>query len=406
MQTERRPESRFDFDLTTPEPIPEAAISRATELMRSGRLFRYREVGSGDVDDVGLLEREFALATGRRYAVAVNSCGAAMFLALRCAGVQPGDAVLANSFTLAPVPGAIHHAGGVPVLVETTESLTADLDDLREKAARSGARWLLLSHMRGHVSDLDAVRDVCGEAGVTLIEDCAHTLGAGWGGRPTGGFGQAGCFSLQTFKHVNSGEGGVVVTDDEALAARAILYSGSYMHYGQHQARPDERVFEELRATTPNYSMRMSAWAAAVARPQLELLPARIKAMNNLYRTLESLLLRIPQIRVPERATREEFVGSSIQFNIPGFSVAQMESFVNYCSGRGLHINWFGRPRMEGFTSRPDQWGFIDEPQELPRTAVILRTLCDLRLPPAMEERHCRVAADLIEAAIQSILSE
>lgn len=406
MQPESKPEARFDFDLTTPEPIPDAGIDRATELMRSGRLFRYREVGSGDVDDVGLLERDFALSTGRRYAVAVNSCGAAMFLALRCAGVQSGDSVLANSFTLAPVPGAIHHAGATPVLVETTEDLTVDLGDLRQKADRSGARWLLLSHMRGHVSDLNAVLAICRDAGVTLIEDCAHTLGAGWAGRSTGSYGAAGCFSLQTFKHVNSGEGGVVVTDDDVLAARAILYSGSYMHYGQHQARPDDHVFEDLRGSTPNYSMRMSAWAAAVARPQLELLPGRIKAMNNLYRTLESQLREIPAVRVPERSPGEDFVGSSIQFNVPEFTVAQMEAFVQYCSERGLHINWFGRSRMLGFTSRPDHWAFIGEPQELPRTAVILRTLCDLRLPPAMEERHCGVAAGLIEAAIHSTLNQ
>jgi dTDP-4-amino-4,6-dideoxygalactose transaminase len=107
-----------------------------------------------------------------------------MFVALRCAGVQPGDKVLSNCFTLAPVPGAIAHAGAQPVLVDVTDDLTIDLDDLAHKAPASGARVLLLSHMRGHICDMIALLALCRAHGCTLIEDCAHTMGAGWDGRP------------------------------------------------------------------------------------------------------------------------------------------------------------------------------------------------------------------------------
>ncbi len=165
------------------------------------------------------LEAEFAREVGRRYCVALNSCGSSMFVALRCAGVQPGDKVLSNCFTLAPVPGAIAHAGAQPVLVDCTDDLTLDLDDLAHKAAASGARVLLLSHMRGHIADMDRVLALCRAHGLTLIEDCAHTMGAGWDGRLTGTFGVAGCFSLQSYKHANAGEGGLLVTDDADLAA-------------------------------------------------------------------------------------------------------------------------------------------------------------------------------------------
>ncbi|MGL5139432.1 MAG: DegT/DnrJ/EryC1/StrS family aminotransferase, partial [Beijerinckiaceae bacterium] len=103
-------------DLTEPEPIPEAGIQRAVELMRSGRLFRYGEMGADQLD-VSLLEQEFAAFAGRRFCVAVNSGGGALFLALKVAGVQPGDPVLVNGYTLAPVPGAILHAAARPVIV-------------------------------------------------------------------------------------------------------------------------------------------------------------------------------------------------------------------------------------------------------------------------------------------------
>ena len=192
------PRRRFEFDLTTPEPIPDEGIDRACQLMRSGRLFRYREGASSGPDEAGVLEVEMAEMTGSKYAVAVSSCGAAMFLALRSAGLGAGDKVLTNSFTLAPVPGAIDHAGGIPVIVETTEDLTMDLGDLEAKAKESGARWLLLSHMRGHISNMDEVVRLCRDFHVKLIEDCAHTFGATWADKPSGTFGVAGCFSFQT----------------------------------------------------------------------------------------------------------------------------------------------------------------------------------------------------------------
>ncbi len=393
----------FEFDLTTPEPIPVEGIDRACQLMGSGRLFRYREEASGGPDEAGLLEVEMAEITGCKYAVAVSSCGAAMFLALRSSGLAAGDKVLTNSFTLAPVPGAIHHAGGVPVIVETTQDLTMDLGDLAAKASESGARWLLLSHMRGHISNMDEIVRLCQEFHIKLIEDCAHTFGATWADKPSGTFGVAGCFSFQTFKHVNSGEGGVIVTNDDDVAAKAILYSGSYMLYEQHKARPGQDVFERIRDEIPNYSMRMNAVAAAVARPQLRLLPERIAAMNKRYGLLATLLGQEPLIRISRRDEREHFVGSSIQFNIPSFSTEEMESFVDRCAEAGLNFNWFGRARMQGFTSRPDQWKFLRTEQPVPQASKLLSTLCDMRVPPTLPLEDCEIAAEIIIDSIKHI---
>ena len=105
---------------------------------------------------------------------------------------------------------------------------------------------------------------LCDDLGITVIEDCAHTMGARWAGRATGSFGR---FSLQAYKHVNAVEGGLIATDDEDVAARAILYSGSYMLYRQHRARPSDAAFARWKDVTPNFSLRMSNLAAAVARP-------------------------------------------------------------------------------------------------------------------------------------------
>jgi dTDP-4-amino-4,6-dideoxygalactose transaminase len=206
----------FTGSFTQQEPIPEAGIDAAVAVMRTGRLHRYN-LAPGERSETAALEADFAASVGARYCLACASGGYALQLALRAWGVKAGEPVLTNAFTLSPVPGAIAAVGGAPVLVETTPDLVIDLDDLAAKAAESGARLLLLSHMRGHIVDMDALTALLDRLGVALIEDCAHTMGADWAGRPTGTFGAAGCFSTQTYKHVNSGEGGLLVTDDADL---------------------------------------------------------------------------------------------------------------------------------------------------------------------------------------------
>ena len=388
---------RLTVDLTSPEPIPEAGIRRAAQLMRTGRLFRYGEERSED-SEASALEAEFAAIVGRRHAAAVSSCGSALFLALRCVGVRPGDEVLMNAFTLAPVPGAIAHAAARATLVEITDDLTIDLDDLERKAVPG--RVLLLSHMRGHVSDMDAVVAICERHGMTLIEDCAHTLGATWAGRPTGTFGVIGCFSTQTFKHLNSGEGGFLTSDDDEIAATAILSSGSYALYAQHGARPDISVFERLRNTVPNFSLRMSALEAAILRPQLALLPTRIRAWNDRYAAIEQRLNSVARVRVPRVAERHGIVGSSIQFLLD-LEPNQIAAVVCGCGDRGLHVKWFGNPDPLGFTSTFRHWAYLNDHPDAPRTAGILARLCDLRVSTALSLDDCRLIGDIIEEAIR-----
>ena len=197
--------------------------------MQSGRLFRYQGVGKAD-DQEALetvhLEREFAQYIGARFAMGTNSCGSAMFLALKAAGVQQGDTILVNTFTLHPVPSAIVHTGGRPVFVETDENLCMNLSDLEKKIKLTQARFLLLSHMRGYIVDMDALCALCEENNITMIEDCAHGLGSKWNGRTIGTFGAAACYSAQTNKIINAGEGGLITTNNEEIAARVILYTG------------------------------------------------------------------------------------------------------------------------------------------------------------------------------------
>lgn len=393
---------RLDLDLSLPPDIPEEGIRRADELMRTGKLHRYGEDRSG-VPEATALEEDFAAYVGARYCVALNSCGAAMFVALKCAGVQHGDQVLMNAFTLAPVPGAVAHAGAQPVFIEITDGYTIDLDDLDRKAGASGAKVLLLSHMRGHICDMDALMAIARRHGLSVVEDCAHTMGAKWRDTFTGRFGLAGCFSLQSYKHANAGEGGLLVTDDADVAAQAILYSGSYMLYAQHRARPELEVFEKFRGRIPNFSLRMSNLAAAIARPQIPLLAERAERWNERYRRLEEGLSGIQGIRIPPRPVDEHYVMSSIQFSVKGLTPSEMESFLNGCAGRGVFIKWFGRNKPVGFTSVHEHWGYVEERQSLPQSARVLNEVCDMRIPLVLPLESCETIVDVVRHCLNEV---
>ncbi len=384
----------FHGSFTQQEPIPEAAIDAAVAVMRSGRLHRYN-VQPGEAGEVSALEAEFAAFVGARYCLAVASGGYAMTTALRALGVGPRDAVLSNGFTLAPVPGAIAAVGARPVFVEVTEDLTLDLDDLASKLSQ--ARVLLLSHMRGHICDMDRLMALCGAAGVTVIEDCAHTMGARWRGVPSGRHGLIGCYSTQTYKHMNSGEGGFLVSDDAEAMARAILLSGSYMLYDRHGAAPERKVFEALTLSTPNISGRMDHLRAAVLRPQLATLGARCAAWTERYRVVEAALCGAPGLQVIERPPEEEFVGSSIQFLLPDHPPEAVCAYVAACAARGVELKWFGAEAPVAFTSRYDHWTFA-APEPLPRTDRVLAGLLDMRLPLTFSLEDCatigRILAD------------
>lgn len=389
---------RFTGSFTQQEPIPEEGIAAAVAVLRNGRLHRYN-TAPGEEAEAALLERDYAAWQGSRFCLAVASGGQAMQIALRAAGVRPGDPVLTNAFTLAPVPGAIAGVGAEPVLVEITEDLVLDLDDLAAKADATGARVLLLSHMRGHLCDMDRLVALAASSGLTLIEDCAHTMGARWNGRKSGSFGLAGCFSTQTYKHLNAGEGGLLTSDDPAFAARATMLSGSYMLYDRHGAGPAPEAYADVRLDTPNMSARMDNLRAAILRPQLARIDDAIRRWNERYDRVAARLSGHGAIRLPARPPQELYVGSSIQFLMPGIAAQAARAFVADCAGRGVELKWFGAAEPVGFTSAHRSWRYVPA-QSLPKTDRILAGLFDMRLPLTFGLEDCDLVAEhILDAA-------
>jgi dTDP-4-amino-4,6-dideoxygalactose transaminase len=392
---------QFTKAFTQQEAIPEQAKQRVMELLDSGRLHRYNTVGN-ELSDAAMLEQEYAQYQGRKYCLACTSGGYGIHIALRAMGLQAGDEVLTNAYTLAPVPGAIHAAGGKPVLVEIDENYHLDLADLKAKAKASNAKILLLSLMRGHIPNMQQLMTLCNDLGIKVLEDCAHTMGASWDGVKSGNFGQVAAFSLQTYKHMNTGEGGLVVTDDAEIAARLIMHSGSYMLYERHGAAPAPEVFENIRLVSANMSGRMDNMRAALGLAQLPNLDKNCERWNHRYNLLNAAIGAVSGVDIPTRDKRESFVGSSIQFRPTALKMDQMPDFIAACAAQGVELKWFGESQPKAFTSRYDSWHYISPMPHLPSTLEALDRTLDLRVPLTFDDEDCL----LIGAVIAQVMAE
>ncbi len=390
---------RFNGSFTQQEAISEEAIEAAVRILRSGRLHRYN-VAEGEIGETALLEVEFAEKLGAKYCLAVASGGYALATALRALGVKAGDKVLTNAFTLAPVPGSIAAVGAEPIFVGVTEDLVIDLEELKAKSEQS--RFLMLSHMRGHICDMDALMAICEAHDIEVIEDCAHTMGAQWDGRWSGRFGTVGCYSTQTYKHINSGEGGLLITDDAEVMAKAVMLSGSYMLYERHVASPAPEVFSEIRFETPNMSGRMDHLRAAILRPQLRQLGSQCVAWNERYSVIEAGIKGTAGLTTIRRENREDFVGSSIQFLLKDWSGTAVKDVISRCAVRGVELKWFGALDPVGFTSTYKSWTYAPH-NTLPQSDAVLAGLIDMRIPLTFSLEDCATIAGIIRAEVGAV---
>jgi len=378
------------------EPIPDAAMDEVARILNTGDLFRY----TGDTSPVFLLEQEFAEMMGRRFALAVSSCSAALFLSLKALDLPRDAKVLIPAFTFGAVPSAVVHADCIPVLCECGDNYRIDLDDFAAKLP--GVAAVIISHMRGHTSDMDAIMDLCDAAGVPVIEDAAHSLGTTWHGRNIGAIGKIGCFSFQSYKLLNAGEGGIMITDDPDLIARAIIMSGAYEHnWKKHPVLQD--TFAIWQNKLPLYNQRLNTMSAALVRPQLDALPTRVANGRRNHDHVAVQLNHSPWIEVPRPLAPEERAPDSIQFNLTGVDPAQTARFIDATAAAGIKVQVFGQSRdnARAFWN----WQFIDDLPDLPKTRSMLMRACDVRLPARLSLDECDVVAQIIFDAIEGVMT-
>lgn len=227
---------------------------------------------------VDAFEREFAQQVGASYAVAVSSGTAALHLALRYVGVQPGDEVVCSTFTFVASANAILYLGARPVFVDS-ESQSWNMDpgllaECLQKRAKKGClpKAVVLVHLYGQVADIDPIREMCDRYEIPLIEDAAEALGAAYKGKAPGTFGKAGIFSFNGNKIITTSGGGMLISDDRELVDKC--------RYWATQAREPALHYEH---TEMGYNYRMSNVLAAIGRGQLLVLSERVDGKRRIF---------------------------------------------------------------------------------------------------------------------------
>ncbi|PIE15638.1 MAG: aminotransferase [Rhodobacterales bacterium] len=375
------------------EAIPQQALQDISKMLKTGDLFRYT---APDAAPVSLLEAEFAQMIGSKFALAVSSCSAALFLSLKALQLPRDAKVLIPAFTFAAVPSAVVHADCVPVLAEVGENFRVDMADFEAKLT-DDIKAVIISHMRGHTSDMDAIMALCNARNIPVIEDAAHSLGTTWNGQNIGTIGKMGCFSFQSYKLINSGEGGIVITDDADLIAQMIIMSGAYEHnWKKHPVVHDRFAFWQNKL--PLYNLRMQNLSAAVVRAQIPEVAKRVENGLRNHNYVADLLNQTPYFHVPDTLPAERRAPDSIQFNLIDFSDEETLAFANETKRIDMAVQVFGlsQDNARAFWN----WQFIGDIPDLPHTRAMLMRACDVRLPARLvKDELDYIANALIKSA-------
>jgi dTDP-4-amino-4,6-dideoxygalactose transaminase len=377
------------------QPEDEAAALRA---IRSHRYFRYDHRAEHDTE-CGQLEAELAAYFGTRYALATSSGTTALALTIMAAGIPPGSLIACPGFTFAATPSAIVLAGCQPFLVEVDENLHLDLADLRSRWT-ADIKAIMVVHMRGFAADLAGLTSFAAEMGVPLFEDAVPALGAELFGRKLGTFGNAGAFSTQSDKSLNSGEGGFLVTDDRELFARAVVLSGAYEgRLRRHFPDGEPPISTDL--DLPLLSFRMDEIRAALLRAELQRLPIRLEQFRRNYAYVAEALADLP-IALRQPVAPGAYLGEALIFR-----VTDAEWFARALRAEGIDARNLGSVRDTNVRVFWN-WRFLFGDKDvaaiqamLPATTRYLRQAVDVPLSSCLSRTDC----DQLVTAVRKVLS-
>lgn len=270
--------------------VGEAEAQAAAAAIRSGWLVQGPQVAA--------FEAAVAAYVGSRFAVATSNCTTALQLALLCRGIGPGDEVIVPSFTFIATANAVLYAGATPIFAEI-DPRTYNIDPASVEAAITPrTRAIIAVDQIGLAADLDAIRAIADRHALALIEDAAPAIGANYRGRRVGSISPVTCFSFHPRKSITTGEGGMITTDDEELAARARVlrsHGASIPDLVRHHAGTVLiEAYEEL-----GYNYRMTDVQAAIGLEQLKKLDAILAARRTLAERYNRMLSGLPGITIP-----------------------------------------------------------------------------------------------------------
>jgi dTDP-4-amino-4,6-dideoxygalactose transaminase len=250
-------------------------------------------------------EREFAAAVGARHGIAVNSCTAAMHLALDAIGLQSGDEVITTPYTFAATAEVVRYFEAKPVFVDVDE-VTLNIDpELIASAVTERTRAILPVHVAGLPADLDGIKDVALRHGLHVIEDAAHAFPAKYKGRMIGSLSELSCFSFYATKTITTGEGGMICTNNDEYAERCRIMSlhGISKDAWKRYTAEGSWYYE---ITAPGYKYNMTDIAAATGIAQLRKADAMLGKRKRIARAYNEAFSELPQLEIPHDDPRHQ----------------------------------------------------------------------------------------------------
>ena len=275
-------ENEWPFEFPGTYWIDEQEEQAVLDVLRNGSLFRY--YGLGDPSYVDKLEERARKLYGVRYALAVNSGTGALITCLTSLGIGPGSEVIIPAFMWVATVGAVVQVGAIPVLCEIDDSFSMSPADLERKITPR-TKLIIPIHMAGAPCDIGSIIKVADKHGIPVLEDCAQCNGGEFRGRKVGTFGKMGMFSLQLNKNMTCGEGGLIVTDDEKLYARA--FSSHDMGLVRVEGRLDT---PESYAILWGGGRRLPELSGAVASVQITKLPRILENMRGSKQRIKGMM--------------------------------------------------------------------------------------------------------------------
>jgi perosamine synthetase len=270
--------------------IGDEEIAAVVETLRSGWL----TIGPRTQE----FERAFAQAIGAPHAVAVNSCTAALHLALDALDLKPGDEVITSTLTFTATGATIVHAGGRPQLVDVTpDTLNLDPADVARKIT-SRTRAIVPVHFAGHPAAMEELLGIARQHRLTVVEDAAHALPASYRGKSIGTIGDVTAFSFYATKNMTTGEGGMLTMSDGELAERLQtrrLHGMSRNAWRRYSSEGSWRY----DVSYPGFKYNMTDMAAAMGLVQLRRLPALSRRRQQIAALYTELLADLPQLQLP-----------------------------------------------------------------------------------------------------------
>jgi perosamine synthetase len=393
--------------------IGEAEIDEVVACLRSGWLT------SGPLTK--RFEQEFAAAVGAKFALAVNSCTAALHLAVDALGLEPGRAVLVPTMTFAATAEIVRYLGGVPVLVDC-DPLTANMDlaDAERKlellaagriaatqGAKSQAVGIIPVHVGGRMMDIAAVHEFSRRHGLWIVEDAAHAFPAAWRASETAPWQRCGeatsavaCFSFYANKTITTGEGGMAVTDDQRLADRMRTMS---LHGLSHDAwgRFAEGGSWDYKIVEAGYKYNLTDIAAAIGVHQLERAESMRRQREEIAHWYRDALADVDAVELPALAENRIHAWHlfPIRLRLEKLRIDRDAFFTRLrAAGVGCSVHW--RPlHMHPYYSQ--RFGWTSE--QFPVATPLWQRLISLPLFPGMHESERSYVAQVVrELCVQN----